>query len=69
MCLNPKGGSHRVLLHSDGWHSSEGKQEQNLGVVIVRFADAVLRFPTVQLREILFSLLNLDSFMQSCCNH
>lgn len=69
MYLNPKGSSHRVLLLSDGWHSSEGKQEQSLGVVILHFPDAVLRFPTVQLRKILFLLLNLDSFMQSCCNH
>lgn len=35
MCLNPKGNSHRVFLLSDRCHSSEGKQEQNLGVVII----------------------------------
>lgn len=63
MYLNPLGISHRVLLLSDRWHASEVKHEQNLGVFIVHFPDAVLRFPAMQLRKILFLLLNLDSFM------
>lgn len=32
------------------------------------FPGAALRFPAVQLRKILFLLLNLDSFMKGCCN-
>lgn len=50
------------------WHFSGVKQERSRLFPSVHFPGAALRFPAVQLRKILFLLLNLDSFMKGCCN-